>query len=155
MPTVSGRERGSGRESIDRFSRLRTPLGLVMRWLSADRDRETGCIPNATLYSAATSDQTGMCLPLSTMRPSPPPPARPHLRCPNVLPVSSPRGLGAALASPAFLSSASRGTRLFRATWVAVWARDYTLSAHIVGKWDSVPLSRSANRSRGCAHGVR
>jgi len=33
--------------------------------------------------------------------------------------------------------------------------RDYTLSAPIVGKWDSVPLSRSANRSRGCTGGIR
>lgn len=53
--------------SVGRFSRLRTPLGLVMRRLSADRDRGTGCIPNATLYSAAMSDRTGMCSPLTTM----------------------------------------------------------------------------------------
>jgi hypothetical protein len=92
MPTVSGRERGSGRESIDRFSRLRTPLGLVMRWLSADRDRETGCIPNATLYSAATSDQTGMCLPLSTMRPSPPPARPPPPAVPQCPPSLIPAG---------------------------------------------------------------
>lgn len=51
---------------VDRFSRLRTPLGLVVRRLSADRDRETGCIPNATLYSAAMSERTGMCSPLTT-----------------------------------------------------------------------------------------
>lgn len=56
--------------SVGRFSRLRTPLGLVMRRLSADRDRGTGCIPNATLYSAAMSDRTGMCSPLTTMGPS-------------------------------------------------------------------------------------
>ena len=31
------------------FTRLRTPLGLVMRRLSADCDRETGCIPQCHL----------------------------------------------------------------------------------------------------------
>jgi len=76
--------------SVGRFSRLRTPLGLVMRRLSGDRDRGTGCIPNATLYSAAMSDRTGMCSPLthdgsllfSLRYPShrPPPPPTPPLR---------------------------------------------------------------------------
>lgn len=34
---------------LGRFTRLRTPLGLVMRQLSADCDRETGCIPQCHL----------------------------------------------------------------------------------------------------------
>ena len=62
---------GSGeRPGLGRFTRLRTPLGLVMRRLSADCDRETAAAavsPNATLFSVAMSDPTGVCSSLTTM----------------------------------------------------------------------------------------
>lgn len=150
--------------SVGRFSRLRTPLGLVMRRLSVDRDRETGCIPSATLYSAAMSDRTGMCSPLTTMVLSSPfdallsiylviylSPSLTHSVVPSLLARYSPAALCLLLCSLLCITAlASSGVPLERVISDHVGGCLTRYTTNTLRKWDRAGYSfgrRTARRS--------